>query len=133
MGLCDVLDNYRWDMEALMNLWESFSSILLQLQYLLLRLEKILALWEMVVYLVLLFCVFSEFPCRLRPLCTTMPWTIWPALVVLWGVCWMFYGEPENWADLDELVTDGNWPELCVDLGPSVLSPGMFYPTFDNT
>ncbi len=19
-----------------------------------------------------------------------MPWTIWPALVVLWGVCWMF-------------------------------------------
>ncbi|KAF2104949.1 hypothetical protein NA57DRAFT_51739 [Rhizodiscina lignyota] len=24
-----------------------------------------------------------------------MPWTIWPALVVLWGVCWMFYN-PEN-------------------------------------
>jgi len=22
-----------------------------------------------------------------------MPWTIWPALVVLWGVCWMFYYE----------------------------------------
>jgi len=20
-----------------------------------------------------------------------MPWNIWPALVVLWGVCWMFY------------------------------------------
>src|ERR1700726_855580 len=20
-----------------------------------------------------------------------MPWTIWPALVVLWGFCWMFY------------------------------------------
>ncbi|RSL54707.1 hypothetical protein CEP54_009747 [Fusarium duplospermum] len=23
-----------------------------------------------------------------------MPWTIWPALVVLWGVCWMFYPSP---------------------------------------
>ncbi|KAM0251137.1 hypothetical protein ACHAQJ_008307 [Trichoderma viride] len=22
-----------------------------------------------------------------------MPWTIWPALVVLWGVCWMFNSE----------------------------------------
>ncbi|KAF2012006.1 hypothetical protein BU24DRAFT_465580 [Aaosphaeria arxii CBS 175.79] len=24
-----------------------------------------------------------------------MPWTIWPALIILWGVCWMFY-EPLN-------------------------------------
>ncbi|CAI6090688.1 unnamed protein product, partial [Clonostachys chloroleuca] len=31
-----------------------------------------------------------EFPHAVRHLCTTMPWTIWPALVVLWGVCWMF-------------------------------------------
>lgn len=28
---------------------------------------------------------------RARPPCTTMPWCIPPALVVLWGVCWMFY------------------------------------------
>ena len=28
---------------------------------------------------------------RRRPKCTTMPWEIWPSLVVLWGVCWMFY------------------------------------------
>jgi hypothetical protein len=34
---------------------------------------------------------FAEFPDGIRHLCTTMPWTIWPALVVLWGVCWMFY------------------------------------------
>lgn len=27
---------------------------------------------------------------RQRPKCTTMPWNIWPFLVVLWGVCWMF-------------------------------------------
>jgi hypothetical protein len=33
----------------------------------------------------------SEYPNRCRPPCTTMPWNIWPALVVLWGVCWMFY------------------------------------------
>jgi hypothetical protein len=35
---------------------------------------------------------FLTFPDSLRHPCTTMPWTIWPALVVLWGVCWMFYG-----------------------------------------
>ncbi|KAK4164313.1 hypothetical protein QBC43DRAFT_317935 [Cladorrhinum sp. PSN259] len=34
--------------------------------------------------------LWSEFPCNRRHFCTTMPWTIWPALVVLWGVCWMF-------------------------------------------
>ncbi|KAF5259948.1 hypothetical protein FOXYS1_9428 [Fusarium oxysporum] len=31
-----------------------------------------------------------EFPNNIRHLCTTMPWTIMPVLVVLWGVCWMF-------------------------------------------
>jgi hypothetical protein len=39
----------------------------------------------------ILFRSFSIFPGTVRPRCTTMPWTIWPALVVLWGVCWMFY------------------------------------------
>jgi len=39
----------------------------------------------------LLFRSFSIFPGTVRPRCTTMPWSIWPALVVLWGVCWMFY------------------------------------------
>lgn len=39
----------------------------------------------------------GEFPNRRRPPCTTMPWNIWPALVVLWGVCWMFY--PPNLSD----------------------------------
>lgn len=34
---------------------------------------------------------FGSFPNRIRPKCTTMPWNIWPSLVVLWGVCWMFY------------------------------------------
>jgi hypothetical protein len=35
-----------------------------------------------------------EFPNNFRLICTTMPWTIAPALLVLWGVCWMFFGSP---------------------------------------
>lgn len=46
--------------------------------------------FEELVYLWLLYRLFAEFPNGVRHLCTTMPWTIWPALVVLWGVCWMF-------------------------------------------
>ncbi|KAL9599576.1 MAG: hypothetical protein Q9219_003732 [cf. Caloplaca sp. 3 TL-2023] len=34
---------------------------------------------------------FSEWPNGRRPLSTTWPWNIRPSLVVLWGVCWMFY------------------------------------------
>jgi hypothetical protein len=66
------------------------------------RLKRLnLALLVLLVYLafmlqtilqyLLLFCKFAEFPNRRRPKCTTMPWNIWPSLVVLWGVCWMFY------------------------------------------
>ena len=34
---------------------------------------------------------FAEWPDGRRPLSTTWPWNIRPSLVVLWGVCWMFY------------------------------------------
>ncbi|RBA14197.1 hypothetical protein FPRO05_02989 [Fusarium proliferatum] len=34
--------------------------------------------------------IIFEFPNNMRHVCTTMPWTILPALLVLWGVCWMF-------------------------------------------
>lgn len=40
----------------------------------------------------LLLCKSSKFPDGDEPACTTMPWNILPALIVLWGVCWMFYG-----------------------------------------
>ena len=40
----------------------------------------------------LLLCKSSKFPDGDEPGCTTMPWNILPALIVLWGVCWMFYG-----------------------------------------
>ena len=35
---------------------------------------------------------FAEWPNGQRPLNTTWPWNVKPSLVVLWGVCWMFYG-----------------------------------------
>ena len=35
---------------------------------------------------------FAEWPNSHRPLSTTWPWNIKPSLLVLWGVCWMFYG-----------------------------------------
>ena len=34
---------------------------------------------------------FSEWPSGHRPLHTSWPWNIRPSLVVLWGVCWMFF------------------------------------------
>lgn len=39
---------------------------------------------------------FAEWPNGHRPLSTTWPWNIKPSLLVLWGVCWMFYGPPDN-------------------------------------
>lgn len=34
---------------------------------------------------------FAEWPNGQPPLNTTMPWNVKPSLVVLWGVCWMFF------------------------------------------
>ena len=36
---------------------------------------------------------FAEWPNGQRPLSTTWPWNVKPSLLVLWGVCWMFYGQ----------------------------------------
>lgn len=54
--------------------------------------------------LLLLQCIFTrsstvsfEWPSGRRPPCTTMPWNIWPSLMVLWGVCWMFYTPLSDW------------------------------------
>ncbi|KAF4435956.1 hypothetical protein FACUT_6807 [Fusarium acutatum] len=51
-----------------------------------------------------------EFPNNIRHTCTTMPWTIFPALLVLWGVCWMFIigsSQPEHeWRnDVDPMIS----------------------------
>lgn len=39
-------------------------------------------------------CNITVLPNRHRPPCRTMPWDILPSLVILWGVCWMFYTPP---------------------------------------
>lgn len=110
IGVYEVLNKYDYDFDvnSLIDLWEDFQLFLLQLRCLFLELEKILTLWEKLIYFILYFS-FSEFPNRLRPLCTTMPWTIWPALVVLWGVCWMFFDELIwNWEYQGNLLTASN-------------------------
>jgi hypothetical protein len=66
--------------------------------------ERIARLWRSLEYLALLLLSilrfllscnkFGGFQNRERPRCTTMPWNIWPSLVVLWGVCWMFINTP---------------------------------------
>lgn len=49
-----------------------------------------------------IFCKFSGFSDSHQPVCMTMPWNIRPALVVLWGVCWMFY-YPQGYVDPTEI------------------------------
>lgn len=39
---------------------------------------------------------FAEWPNGQPPLNTTWPWNVKPSLIVLWGVCWMFYGNNVN-------------------------------------
>jgi len=123
IGVCEVLNEYNRDMNDLIDIWQDFHSFLLRLQHLLLKLEKILTLREKVLYFFLYFS-FSEFPNRLRPPCTTMPWTIWPALVVLWGVCWMFYEELNwNWGDQGDLPMASNTTGLFDDINSIDPSP----------
>ena len=47
---------------------------------------------------------FTEWPNGQHPLSTTWPWNVRPSLLVLWGVCWMFYygdGPPSSGAAED--------------------------------
>lgn len=61
-------------------------------------------------------CTFKfEWPDGRRPPCTTMPWNIWPSLMVLWGVCWMFYSPLPDW----------EWEKLEASLGNGGLAPGL--------
>ncbi|KAF2792109.1 hypothetical protein K505DRAFT_308235 [Melanomma pulvis-pyrius CBS 109.77] len=74
--------------------WNHIEWILRQSAMLLERLlDAVLSFWN-----------FSEFPNRCRPPCRTMPWDIRPALLVLWGVCWMFY-PPSSTPQQDEYDT----------------------------
>jgi hypothetical protein len=79
-------------------LWIDFDALIEQA---ILRIQLAISI---VRYLIQLeFSTQSVFPGTIRPPCTTMPWMIWPSLVVLWGVCWMFYyGETSS-----QFQTDG--------------------------
>ena len=63
---------------------------------------------------------FFMFPGRLRPPCTTMPWTVWPSLMVLWGVCWMFYW-PSPSEDDREPVATGGGSNILLELSDGIL------------
>lgn len=62
---------------------------------------------------------FSEWPNGQRPLNTTWPWNVKPSLAVLWGVCWMFYGDdtgrtrkPPQWTQPQHPRTIETQPQL---------------------
>jgi len=59
---------------------------------------------------------FFEFPDARHPLNTTWPWTdIRPALVILWGVCWMFYDY------YNESSQSSNTPQLTLEEGKGLV------------
>ena len=71
---------------------------------------------------------FSEWPNGQRPLNTTWPWNVKPSLVVLWGVCWMFYGDeigrtrkPPQWTQPQSVQRQpqlvANSPRKCCAFG----------------
>ncbi|KAK4224508.1 hypothetical protein QBC38DRAFT_15818 [Podospora fimiseda] len=66
-----------------------------------------------------------EFPCNMRHPCTTMPWTIWPALVVLWGVCWMFYTPFELFCGSENLGDEFSYDATQDWLLQSATEPGF--------
>ena len=51
---------------------------------------------------------FTEWPSGRRPLSTTWPWNIKPSLVVLWGVCWMFYVATPEYTSSGQAVPSGS-------------------------
>ena len=61
---------------------------------------------------------FTEWPSGQRPLSTTWPWNIKPSLMVLWGVCWMFYIPPPSQDTRHS--QDGAWLPLNAWAPPSM-------------
>lgn len=92
-GVCLLSCRYNMRIDVLVSIWRKFYLFLLQTQQLVTSSHFPLLSLGMPSWPLLLSSALSVFPNRLRPPCTTMPWTIWPALVVLWGVCWMFFEE----------------------------------------
>ena len=92
------------------------------------RLDEVAANWQS--YWLLLSKIgddwFSEWPGGQRPLSTTWPWNIRPSLVVLWGVCWMFYPRPSN--------TNNNVDEEDAQIpSQNILANDAFWEIFPQT
>lgn len=103
-GFLSLIDRLRKDIETLQKNKETPFALLSPLKELvpaviperisrerLLRfLEHLALLLLKIIRFLLSYIRSAGFMNRRRPKCTTMPWEIWPSLVVLWGVCWMF-------------------------------------------
>ena len=70
---------------------------------------------------------FTEWSGGRPPLSSTMPWNIKPSLVVLWGVCWMFY-TPENRRRSTQQEAAAAWASAQPGQG-NVELPGKFGPS----
>ena len=81
-----------WQHRKLIHRFLGFLAMIWQLGFLAM-------LWQKLLESLLFSHNASEFPNKRRPPCTTMPWNIRPALVVLWGVCWMF----NPWSPIDDI------------------------------
>jgi hypothetical protein len=70
-------------------------------------------------------------PDLLRTPGATWPWNIKPALLVLWGVCWMFiypdlgYPPPGSYFDIPSLK--GQHSRNLLHLHSNVIRPGLGY------
>lgn len=77
---------------------------------------------------------FAEWPSGQRPLNTTWPWNIKSSLLVLWGVCWMFYPSHTDRNRISEQnVTDSErfweaWQGNLSQLGPTENGRWRFLP-----
>lgn len=119
------------ELDDLVDLWDRFYSFLLRMKRHLSAINKLSSLLAKISQPLLLCFALLEFPNRHRPPCTTMPWTIWPALVVLWGVCWMFYeGNYSDWTSSDGFPVGGNTNYRFEDIGIIDSFQGDFRPLF---
>ena len=100
------LEEMQRDFE-LFESWLVFCNLLSRVRLILAELRRreelircfLVMLWQKLLESFLFSRNVSEFPNNHRPPCTTMPWNIRPALVVLWGVCWMF----NPWSPINDI------------------------------
>lgn len=70
---------------------------------------------------------FAEWPNAQHPLNTTWPWNVRTVLLVLWGVCWMFYADEGAGAPFDRRRT-GSYEQDFRTRQPGQQSPPTLQP-----